>query len=436
MIGLLLHVTLLHVICDAALSTEERILSSKVRIASSILEHLDHTEVAVSDCLHYLQELLNMPAIQQVFSVHIEGGIKSLFKKTSRAEIVETVTMVNLILTDFITKFTKRRMAVFAWPQIQCGRQLVHLIHNVEVSVQKMRDMEITPPWEVECKTSGGSFMHKCAINSKGNIIHVGYECGYMFDRVTGEWQQFWHLPNEVSNEQCIAIGNDDTIAYVDSGDDWKNLLLDRPDGPQQIVNLSLYSSDGRIINQCTLEFMGETPCGIAVINDDKIVICASVCALRLVYICDMKGELIRSFRVRVPRQMVLQDLCVMCDNEITMAFSEEFFRERKKSEVNFYVYSQQGELKRTFNLSLTLPFSIAFDYATNDYTVCRQKNNDGETYLEGVSSAGRFIQNPIFLDKNKYNVDDKHCKLVSHKCGAMALISRKGVLYLQSPSK
>ena len=144
-----------------------------------------------------------------------------------------------------------------------------------------------------------------------------------------------------------------------------------------------------------------------------------------------MKGELIRRFRVRVPRQMVLQDLCVMCDNEITMAFSEEFFWERKKSEVNFYVYSQQGELKRTFNLSLTLPFSIAFDYATNDYTVCRQKNNDGETYLEGVSSAGRFIQNPIFLDKNKYDVDDKHCKLVSHKNGAMALISRKGVLYL-----
>ena len=228
---------------NAALSTEERILSSKVRIASSILEHLDNTEVAASDCLHYLQELHNMPAIQQVFLLHIEGGIKSLFKKTSRAEMVETVTMVNLMLADFIKKFTKRRMAVFDWPQMQCGRQLVHLFHCKEVSVQKMREKEITPPWEVECKTPDGSFMHKCAINSKGNIIHVGYECGYMFDRVTGEWQQFWHLPNEVSNEKCIAIGNDDTIAYVDSGDDWKNLLLDRIEGAEQIVNLSLYNS-------------------------------------------------------------------------------------------------------------------------------------------------------------------------------------------------
>ncbi len=56
---------------NTALSTEDRILASKVRIASGILEHLERTEVAANDCLQYLQELHNMPAIQEnILSAH------------------------------------------------------------------------------------------------------------------------------------------------------------------------------------------------------------------------------------------------------------------------------------------------------------------------------------------------------------------------------
>ena len=132
---------------NTALSTEERILSSTVRIVSSILENLDHTEVAVSDCLHYLQELHNLPAIRATFSVHVHGGMKSLFQKTSRAEIVKTVSQVNWILFDFIQTFTNIKMDVSDWPQIQCGKQIVDPIGCKEESVEKMRKIETEPFW-------------------------------------------------------------------------------------------------------------------------------------------------------------------------------------------------------------------------------------------------------------------------------------------------
>ena len=100
--------------CDAfhntSLSTEDRILACKVRIASGILEHMEDPEFASTDCLQYLKELNDMPAIQKIFLVDLNGGINSLFKRNSRTDIVETITMINLILADFITKFTKRRM--------------------------------------------------------------------------------------------------------------------------------------------------------------------------------------------------------------------------------------------------------------------------------------------------------------------------------------
>jgi hypothetical protein len=65
---------------NTALSTEERILASKVRIAGGILLHLEDPEFAATDCLQYLRELHDMPAIKEIFSVHVGTGIKSWFK--------------------------------------------------------------------------------------------------------------------------------------------------------------------------------------------------------------------------------------------------------------------------------------------------------------------------------------------------------------------
>ena len=65
---------------NAALSTEDRILAGEIRVANAILKLLHAPELAVRDCLLYLQELHEMPAIKEIFSVENKLGVKSWFK--------------------------------------------------------------------------------------------------------------------------------------------------------------------------------------------------------------------------------------------------------------------------------------------------------------------------------------------------------------------
>ena len=66
---------------NTALSIEDRIVACKLRIASSILEEfLDDPEAGAQDCLLYLRELHDLPAICQTFTVYQDGGFKSYFK--------------------------------------------------------------------------------------------------------------------------------------------------------------------------------------------------------------------------------------------------------------------------------------------------------------------------------------------------------------------
>ena len=69
---------------NEALSTEDRIMATKLRVISRILESLQDPDAAATTCQVYLEELHSMPAVRKMFSVLLEGGMKSLFNKTKR----------------------------------------------------------------------------------------------------------------------------------------------------------------------------------------------------------------------------------------------------------------------------------------------------------------------------------------------------------------
>jgi hypothetical protein len=48
---------------NVALSAEDRLMASKLRIVSRILEGLEDPQAAVHDCLLYLKELQDLPAV-------------------------------------------------------------------------------------------------------------------------------------------------------------------------------------------------------------------------------------------------------------------------------------------------------------------------------------------------------------------------------------
>ena len=54
---------------NTALSTEDRVIASQLRIASRILGCLDDPEAAIHSSLLYLKELQDLPAVQAMFTV-------------------------------------------------------------------------------------------------------------------------------------------------------------------------------------------------------------------------------------------------------------------------------------------------------------------------------------------------------------------------------
>ena len=101
-----------------ALSIKDTILAAALRIVSQILERLDSPEIAITGCLSVLKKLHGLPAIQEIFNVYINGGVKSLMNKAERVDNVKSVMLINNVVFKYVSKFGSTSPFVFAWPTI------------------------------------------------------------------------------------------------------------------------------------------------------------------------------------------------------------------------------------------------------------------------------------------------------------------------------
>ena len=191
---------------NTALSIEDRIMASKLRIASSILEKfLDDLEVGAQDCLLYLQEIHDLPAIRKTFTVHRDGGFKSYFKTTKRIEIVKSLTTINGIVFDFIWNFTEIISRSFKWPVIQLTNS--EKGEHIFVSANDIRRKLMSKRWpnlkfSVEDECIDLYFPNSVAVSSAGRIY---------WDKQHG-----LNLKGEYFGVKvCRDIGRNDDILYV-----------------------------------------------------------------------------------------------------------------------------------------------------------------------------------------------------------------------------
>jgi hypothetical protein len=97
-----------HAFCNEALNVQDRIFATKLRIVSEILECLDNPDTAITSCLLFLEKLHDLPAVREIFSVYLGGGVKSIFSKAERVENVKSVMMINYVLYQFVSKFSSK----------------------------------------------------------------------------------------------------------------------------------------------------------------------------------------------------------------------------------------------------------------------------------------------------------------------------------------
>ena len=421
---------------NASMSTEERILASKVRLASGILEHLEDPEMATSDCLQHLKELHGMPAIKEIFSVYIQGGVRYLFKKDSRKGIVESVRMINLTLADFISKFTKRRMAVFDWPTIECGKIVVHPIHFKDSRLPNLR--KITPLCDtVELKDDHFftrnflSYFHpNMTLNKKGDLICFTKAKGgpQKLVKTTHELEPYCH-PESRNDVVSMAVDDDDTL-YV----------LTEEDGS---FSLSVYSADRRNRDKITLEVSTTNDIARIFITNNKNIVIAkqdSYYGSITVNICNRNGELINSFNQREgpdPDCFGIDSVSVSSNDEIALITSHGniLFKE-------FYqlsTYTKDGKFQRTVKFRTSSDSrhyykNIYYNHVTNTiigYVI----NCFDKSFIEFVSGeTGELQRSYLLYSTNFPDISFYDFRLVCHANGAMALVSESRVIYLQNP--
>ena len=433
---------------NAALSTEERILAAKVRIASRVLQHLDDLEFAVSKCLHCLRELNDMRAIQEIFSVDVKGGIKSVFKKDSRKEIVENVSMVNWVLADFISKFTKIRMIVLDWPMIQCGKQLVHPIYYCEKRLPNLKEMKIKPPWDIVVHENAIKIPSNlldnaiCVINKKGDLICFTENKPDLqkLEHTTGKLQPYC-LSSLDGTTECPQVDKVIGLA-VDEDDAMYVLSRDEMDG----YALSVYSADGKNRYHCTLEFFKERSIfkiKMNVNNDKNIVIGLNGYKLGamviMVYLCNSNGKLIHSFDTGLTLgNCFIEFVSGSCNNEIVL-LTDIFFGPLKRSNV-LHIYTEDGQLQKTVKFRPSdfgeTYDSLFYNQVSKNIIGCVGVMDNDRMLIEQLSGETGELQHSYLLCDINIPLRRNFCRLVGHPSGTLALFGNFHLIILKKPSE
>ena len=424
---------------NTALNTEERILASEVRFASGILEQLENPEIAANDCLQYLIELHDMPAIKEIFSVHIKGGIKSWFKKDSRREMVETVTMINLILADFISKFTKQRMAVFGWPMIVCGKQVVHPIHFKDGSSSNLSEIKITPPWDI-VKLEDDGLRNKCVLNKKGELVSFAKDKHgpQKLVKTRGKQQLYCRHSALEDNYTEQLQSSYDVIGTAVGEDDAVYVVTNQKTTGSR---LSVYSADGKNTHNSTLKFLHASQIiGMGITNNKNIVIVTE----HNVYVCNRNGELLNSFNpVEISRSnydIIMKSMSVSSDNEIVLVPKEiNFLRDSYR----LSTYTQDGKFQRTVKFRTHNDISDRYEDIFYNHVISRNSTKtiigyvkcDHSSFIECLSGETGELQCSYLLCPTNFPEIVSNFRLVCHTNGTMALVGKRHVIYLKNSS-
>ena len=162
-----------HAFRNEGLNIQDRIFAAKLRVVSEILECLDNPDTAASPCLLFLEKLHGLPAVREIFLVYLDGGVKSFFNKTERAENVKSVMMINYVLYRFVSKFSSKYCSALAWPTIQLSDRSFNPICSwKEISTRKSWGKGfIQPPNRLKLNESLNPY--KSAVKSRGDIISI-----------------------------------------------------------------------------------------------------------------------------------------------------------------------------------------------------------------------------------------------------------------------
>jgi hypothetical protein len=431
---------------NAALSSEDRLMASKLRIASRILECLDDPEAAVRDCLLYLKELQDLPIVQAMFSVWydsdkgITSRLRARFNQKKRNVNVDSIQMINALLIDLAMKFTNISVGCLNWPTIKIGKERYHpVLHNNAV-LKEIEKNDMQFPWIWDLPKGIG---YGCALTGKGEILSRSKD-SLNITRRNGECELFCTIPSENDGDipnkiRCLAVDEHDNVHTV----------IEIPSGYNNVptkYKLLTFDANGNVKADRSLDIIEKTMgwrLEMCVTKEGMIVICCK--PTETMYICD-STNVKPDYEFPLPWKNINPDdieefsFTVSNKNEIICTFSED------KNLKRFYMYiiTMDGKLKREVQVPAVHPdthrLSVVFNHVNGTILVSLNGVDDSDDD-DSDDDNDRFTKiefrkqyhTTIYTFSNtgellhQFNILDWYIRLISHPNGPIALVPFNG---------
>ena len=395
-----------------SLRIEDRILAAKLRVVSELLECLESPETAIPGCLSFLKKLHALPAVQEMFNVYLNGGIKSMLNKAQRVENVKSVMMINYVVFKYVSKFSSKYTCASAWPTIQLADRSFNPILNwQEVSTRKSMGDELTQlPNKLILNTR--IFPHPSAVNSHGDVLVLNDSDRIKLINKKGE-SKVVNLPSHGGNVVAqiiigLAVDNDDNVYVVR----WLKTRTGNGDVTSHVLDV-LDENYNVKQDSRRLEFLKTTRYVEIVINKNNDIIMTTH-RYSQVYISDNTGKLKHKFK----RSSIYRPILGISGQDEIMISS--------KFDQVVEIYSEEGNLKSTIKLPEGhVTRGLAFHYVICKIIIL--------TYVEGkyvllcYTEAGELETTTFFGKAGVLKIPN----IKSHPSGPVAVLGQESITFI-----
>ncbi|CAH3144757.1 unnamed protein product [Porites lobata] len=116
---------------NEALELPDRLLAMQYRLMATILETVDNPTDALAGCRVCLDELHQVPAVKEYFKVELEEGLRALFNKDERRQIIFSVCHANRVIYDVMNMLGS--VKTWTLPCVETGKEKVDPLRDGRV---------------------------------------------------------------------------------------------------------------------------------------------------------------------------------------------------------------------------------------------------------------------------------------------------------------
>ena len=410
--------------CNEALKIDDRIFAAKLRVVSEILENLESPQTAVIGCLSFLGELHSLPAIREIFSVYLNGGVKSFLSKEERASNVKSVMLINCVLFQFTLKFGAGNFTdrLTNWPDgiIELvDRSFNPVFEWQKISSRKSMGGELGQPPNV-LLLDEEIIPRLSAVSSHGEIVVRHGKDEIKIISRTGETKVV-KLPSEHRDSELISR-HTKALAFDDAGSIYVVSYLETRTEADNITTtyvLHVLDDDYNVKHVGTLAFLDKINrflwISIAINKDNDIVMIKEDDSS--VYTFGNSGKLKHKFE-RDTRS--IRKLGVSNKNKI-MIVSDD------KKAVNFY--TGEGNLTSTVKLpeGHAIRGQPAFHYVLDEMMVLTYVKEKESYFLLNYSDRDELESAMLFSDV----IETWSPFMTSHPAGPAAVVREKSITFI-----